>query len=303
MLKIGIIGIGSIAEKAYLPIYAGLSGVECHFCTRNSETLEKIRARYRWTHLYNDLNQLIENGIEAAFVHAATPAHPAIIEKLLNSGISVYTDKPIADHYETAKRLTEIAEQKNVLLMTGFNRRYAPYNQEAAQVPDKSLIVYEKNRVNDPKKIRPFVFDDFIHVVDTLRFALDRPVDSIQVHAVKNQEDLFTGLSVFFHAGKRMAVAIMSRTSGANQEILQVMSPQGEYVVRDLSVMEQIHGTEKTVKHFGDWAPMLYKRGFEQIVGAFLDAVMTEGNEPIAKRDALETHRLCEEIIQAVEGE
>ncbi|GGL62289.1 Gfo/Idh/MocA family protein [Sporolactobacillus putidus] len=301
MLKIGIIGIGSIARKAYLPIYAGLSGVECHFCTRNRETLEQIQASYRWTHFYDDLDRLIESGVEAVFIHAATTAHPMIIEKLLNKGISIYTDKPIADHYETAKRLTEIAENKKVLLMTGFNRRFAPYNLEVSSVPEKSMIVYQKNRVNDPKDIRTFIFDDFIHVVDTVRFLLASPIDTMTVHATKNREGFYTELTVVFHAGGRLAVAIMSRKSGASQEFLQVMSPQSEYVVRDLSSIESIQGTAKTIKHFGDWTPMLHKRGFEQIVEAFLKAVAEGGDEPIAKRDALETHRICEKIVQTIE--
>ncbi|WP_332238554.1 Gfo/Idh/MocA family protein [Sporolactobacillus sp. KGMB 08714] len=302
VLKIGIIGIGSIAKKAYLPIYAGLSGVECHFCTRNRETLEQIRAGYRWNHFYQNPDQLIESGVEAVFVHAATPAHPMIIEKMLNHGISVYTDKPIAEDYETAKKLTEIAENKKVLLMTGFNRRFAPYNLEASAIPEKSMIVYQKNRVNDPKDIRAFIFDDFIHVVDTVRFLLGRPIDTLTVHAIKNREGLYTELSVVFHAGRQLAVAIMSRKSGANQEILQVMSPQGEYVVRDLSSIERIQGADTTIRHFGDWTPMLYKRGFEQIVDAFLKAVAGGGEEPIAKADALETHRICEKIIQIING-
>lgn len=300
-MKIGVVGIGSIAEKAYLPVYAGLKDVEFHFCTRNAQTLEKISAMYRWKYLYQSIDQLIESGIEAAFVHAATSAHPAIISKLLNEGISVYVDKPIADHYETARALTELAEKQKVLLMTGFNRRFAPLNNEAFAVPGKSLIVYQKNRVNDPKNIRTFVYDDFIHVVDTVRYLLNQPVDRIDVAAKKNEANLYTNLSVNLHAGSQMAVTVMSRMSGANQELLQIMSPGGEYIVHNLTELEQINGTGRFRKQFSDWTPTLYKRGFVQIITAFLDAVKTHKNEPISKADALETHLICERIVQKAE--
>lgn len=298
-MKIGIIGIGSIAEKAYLPVYAGLSGAELHFCTRNEQTLRKISDEYRWTHLYQSVDRLIESGIDAAFVHAATSAHPAIISKLLNEGISVYTDKPIADHYETVKKLTELAEKQRVLLMTGFNRRFAPLNRAVFEAPGKSMIIYQKNRVNDPADIRKFVYDDYIHVVDTARYLLNEPVEAINVFAKKNAEDLYTNLNVVLHAGSKLAVTFMSRVSGGNEEILQAMSPESEYRVRNLAEFEQIKGNVRIQKPFGDWRTTLYKRGFVQIVEAFLDSVKHHKEEPISKADALETHRICEKIVQA----
>lgn len=299
-LHIGVIGIGSIAEKAYLPVYAGLKGVSFSFCTRNTQTLKQIHEKYGWSSLYTSLDELIESGINAAFVHAATVAHPQIVEQLLDHGISVYIDKPMSDQFETAKHLTGLAERKGVLLMTGFNRRFAPMNRRLAEVGDKSMIIYQKNRVNDPKEIRTFIYDDFIHVVDTVRFLLDDPVDLLDVHARKLKDGKFTDLTVVFHAGQQLAVAVMNRVSGVNQESVQVMAPSGEYFVRNLTEMEQIKGIETTRIPFGDWESTLYKRGFEQIVRAFIEAVRTHQNEPISKSDALETHLICEKIIHKV---
>lgn len=46
-MKIGIIGLGDIAQKAYLPIITQHSDVELVFCTRNSEVLNQLARRYR----------------------------------------------------------------------------------------------------------------------------------------------------------------------------------------------------------------------------------------------------------------
>ncbi len=296
-MHIGVVGIGSIAQKAYLPVYAGLDGVSFSFCTRKEQTLEQLHEQYGWDSLYTSLDDLIASGITAAFVHAATAAHPQIVEKLLNHGISVYIDKPLSDQFETTKHLTGLAESKGVLLMTGFNRRFAPMNRRLAEVREKSTIVYQKNRINDPKEIRTFVYDDFIHVVDTIRFLLDEPVETIDVHARKNRQGRYTDLTVIFHAGQQLAVALMNRISGVNRESVQAIAPSGEYFVRNLTELEQIRGIETTRIPFGDWESTLYKRGFEQIVRAFIDALSNHLNEPITKSDALETHLICEKII------
>ncbi|MCQ2009065.1 hypothetical protein NOM01_03535 [Sporolactobacillus sp. STSJ-5] len=40
MLKVSVIGIGSIAAKAYLPIYFKMAQVDFYFCARNVRTLD-----------------------------------------------------------------------------------------------------------------------------------------------------------------------------------------------------------------------------------------------------------------------
>ncbi|MDF5607525.1 NAD(P)-binding domain-containing protein, partial [Vibrio parahaemolyticus] len=46
-MKIGIIGLGDIAQKAYLPVITQLPNIELVFCTRNPNTLESLAKQYR----------------------------------------------------------------------------------------------------------------------------------------------------------------------------------------------------------------------------------------------------------------
>jgi virulence factor len=48
----------------------------------------------------------------------------------------------------------------------------------------------------------------------------------------------------------------------------------------------------------GDWDSMLYKRGFEQIIADFLNAVKTSEKPEFTVEDSLRTHQLCEEIVK-----
>jgi virulence factor len=94
----------------------------------------------------------------------------------------------------------------------------------------------------------------------------------------------------------------MNRVSGANHEFAQVMSPQGEYIIKDLTEMEWVKSADHCIEKFGDWTGTLQKRGFEPIIHAFLDAVQQGNKEPVDKQDALETHRLCECIVEQAES-
>ena len=186
MLKIGIIGLGDIAQKAYLPVFAEKGDIEFHLYTRDIAKLKTLASKYRFAHLHLSLDELIESGVKGAFVHSATESHHEIVKKLLLAGIHVYVDKPIAYEYEKTRELTELAEDKGLILMTGFNRRYAPAYKQLAELKEPNMIIMQKNRKALPGEIRHFILDDFIHVVDTLRFLFPYEIKQINVNGKKN---------------------------------------------------------------------------------------------------------------------
>ena len=134
MLKLGIIGLGDIAKKAYLPVVSKLADVEFHIFTRNTTVLAEISNQYRFSHIHSSLTSIIESGIKGAFVHSSTGSHEQIVRELLENGIHVYVDKPITYHLETTKELVELAERKGLILMTGFNRRFAPFYRAMTEI-------------------------------------------------------------------------------------------------------------------------------------------------------------------------
>jgi virulence factor len=94
----------------------------------------------------------------------------------------------------------------------------------------------------------------------------------------------------------------MNRDSGANDEILEVMSPGQKWRVDGLNTTEHYVGGEAKRLTFKDWDPVLYRRGFVQIIDHFIRCVR-EGMKPaISLQDSLETHRLCEEIVKSAEA-
>lgn len=155
-MRIGIIGLGNICEKAYLPVITAIEGIEIVFCTRNKERLNSLSKKYRINEAVSTVDELINMNIDAAFVHTATESHIEIIEKLLNNNIHVYVDKPISYSYEDSIRVSNLAKEVNKILMVGFNRRFAPMYSNLKNYGTPSVIKLEKNRVNSPKD--PVVF-------------------------------------------------------------------------------------------------------------------------------------------------
>lgn len=295
-MKFGVIGLGDIAQKAYLPVYSGFKDIEFHFYTRNQEKLKSIAGQYRFKHIHSDLKSLINSGITGAFVHSSTSSHEEIVQWLLHRGIHVFVDKPITDNYEGAKRLVELAEDRGLILMAGFNRRYAPTYLKLKEVAKPNMVVVQKNRKNLPGEPRTFIFDDFIHVVDTMRYLFPHPIEEMLVNGRMENGVLYHVVIQFISQGGT-AIGIMNRDNGTNEEIAQVMGPLEKRTVTNVSKLVISKGMENIEVRSGDWEPTLFKRGFEQMVGDFIHAVSTNTEPEISAWDALETHEICEEII------
>ncbi|MFI8997413.1 Gfo/Idh/MocA family protein [Streptomyces sp. NPDC053542] len=298
-MKVGCIGLGDIARKAYLPVLGVQPGVELHVQTRTPATLDRVADTL---HLpapqrHADLDSLLAAGLDAAFVHAPTAAHPEIVGRLIEAGVPTYVDKPISYHYGESERLVQRAADRGVSLAVGFNRRYAPGYAQCLDHP-RDLILLQKNRVGLPEDPRTLVLDDFIHVVDTLRFLAPGTIEDVHVRA-RLRDGLLHHVVLHLSGDGFSAIGTMNRLSGSAEEVLDVSGQDTKRQVVNLSEVID-HKGQPSVRRRGDWVPVARQRGIEQAALAFLDAV--RAGTLLTAEDALRTHELCERVLTEVLG-
>ncbi|MFE9613572.1 Gfo/Idh/MocA family protein [Streptomyces sp. NPDC006012] len=297
-MKVGCIGLGDIAQKAYLPVLGMQPGLELHLQTRTPATLDRVADSLHVpaAQRHATLDSLLAQDLDAAFVHAPTEVHPEIVTRLLEAGIPTYVDKPLAYELTDSRRLVALAEQRGTALAVGFNRRHAPGYAQCADHP-RELILMQKNRVGLPEEPRTMILDDFIHVVDTLRFLLPGPFDDLTVRA-RLRDGLLHHVVLQLAGDGFTALGVMNRLSGSTEEILEVSGRDAKRQVVNLAEVID-HKGQPSVRRRGDWVPVARQRGIEQAVLAFLDAV--RAGEVLSARDALATHELCERVVRAVQ--
>ncbi len=294
-LRIGVIGLGDIAQKAYLPVLAAQPGLDLHLHTRTPATLDRVGEAYRLPHRHATLDALLDQDLDAAFVHAPTEHHVEIAERLIEARVPLYVDKPLAYDLAAARRVVTLAEERGVPLAVGFNRRHAPGYAQCLDHP-RDLILMQKNRVGLAGEPRAVVFDDFVHVVDTLRFLAPGPVTQVRVSA-RMERGLLHHVVLHLSGEGFTAIGSMNRMSGSTEESLDVSGADSRRQVVNLSEVID-HKGQPTLRRRGDWVPVARQRGIEQITLAFLAAVR-EGR-PLDGRDALLTHELCERVVTEI---
>jgi virulence factor len=297
--RIAFIGLGDIAQKAYLPIVANHSKITPILCTRNNDVLNELANKYRINEVYTDIDTLIEHKPAAAMIHSATESHFALVSTFLKAGIPVFVDKPLCYTIEEVEELLNIATQNKVLLYLGFNRRFAPLVSNLKKEQNPIQIFWQKNRVNLPAAPRVFIFDDFIHVIDSLRFLGKGAVKDLQVFStVKN--GLLENIKVQWQQNGTLLSGAMNRVSGRSEERIEYYTKGNKWQIEELVSGTHYKDEKQAPIGFNNWDSTLYKRGFVDLIEDWLDTLQEDSFNTNRIEDIRKTHRLCEMIVQKI---
>lgn len=126
MLKIGIIGVGSIAQS-HIRGYLQNPDAELYaFCDINEERLKEMGEKYGVTRLYTDKDRMLAElpELDAVSVCTWNSQHAPCTIAALKAGKNVLCEKPMAMNAREAGEMERAAKESGKLLMIGFVRRY-----------------------------------------------------------------------------------------------------------------------------------------------------------------------------------
>lgn len=304
-LKVGLIGPGAFAHIARLPVLAGMESVELTACMALTQKVVDAAARqFGFTQKFTNLRAMInEADIDAVIVATPKPTHFEIVIPLLEKGIHVFCEKPIALSIAQAREMAACAQANRRVLMIGFNRRYAPVyewaKQEFADRPP-DVCVALKNRPGTEYRA---TMENTIHMVDLLRYFCGECA-SVTAHSKfsnKDYEDSIEALLKFENGAVGLLVG--NRTCGQWMERLELYGNGKTVIVScpdEITVVDhqQEHTRRMTPMRSG-WATVEEKMGFRQEMEAFIDAVTTGSVPRTAAADSVESHVLLNRILQS----
>ena len=131
--RVGIIGVGGIANGKHMPALSKLENVEMvAFCDIIEERAVKGAEKYGTpdAKVYTDYRDLIARD-DIDVVHICTPNlyHAEMTVAALESGKHVMCEKPMAINYEGAKAMVEAAKRTGKKLTIGYQSRHRADSQ------------------------------------------------------------------------------------------------------------------------------------------------------------------------------
>lgn len=256
-IRTGVVGVGHLgfhhARLYSISDNAELVGV----CDNRVEHGEKVAAEFNTTY-FSSVQELIDAGIQAASVAVPTVGHFEVVKQLLNAGIDVLVEKPIATTLDEARDMVAQAKANNCLLQVGHVERF----NGAVMALTKAI---QKPRFIECHRMSPFpnrgddvsvVLDLMIHDIDVV-MALDDSeiisIDAVGVPVLSKEEDI-ANVRLRFASGC-VANLTASRISLERMRKIRIFE-ENAYVSTDYSEQQVMIYRKKTEPLPPDASPM-----------------------------------------------
>lgn len=297
-LRIGVVGLGGIAQKAWLPVLSHATDWQLTgaFSPNKAKALPVCEA-YRLP--YVDSLQALAAQCDAVFVHSATSSHYQVVSELLNAGAHVCVDKPLAENLADAERLVALAARKKLTLMVGFNRRFAPrYQALKARLTDAASLRMDKHRADSvgPHDLRFTLLDDYLHVVDTALWLAGGEGTLQSGTLLANEQGEMLYAEHHFARDRLQITTSMHRRAGSQREWVQVVTDGGLYEVTDMREWREERGAGVVTSPVPGWQSTLEQRGFAGCARHFIDCVANQTVPETAGDQALLAQRIVEKL-------
>lgn len=304
VLRVGMVGLGNIAQKVYLPFLSHEQGWRLIGAySPAKEKRDRICAAYRIQSFasYTDLL----DACDVVFVHTSTATHYEVVLTALKKGKDVYVDKPLASTVAEAERLVESCNQLNRKCMVGFNRRFAPVYMRAKEMTaGKAWVRIEKHQMDhiDPVEAAVTMLDDYIHVVDLGRWfgAPDGPV----IGRVKvNEKGQLVYAQHHYQSTDKASISLgMHRRAGTNLEQVEIMADGQLVRVKNMDQLEIERDGVLLAENAGNWDTVLKRRGFVGAILHFLGCVEADRRPQVDAEEALKTQQLLQSMIDRTDS-
>ncbi len=208
MLKAAVIGVGSMGRN-HVRVYREMEVVNLvGVADQHAPTAAKIGATYSVPY-YTDYRQMLDE-CQPDLVTLAVPTilHHEVGLELIERGIHLLIEKPIASTYEQGKALVEKARKHNVILAVGHIERFNPAVMELRRRVREGMAgriyqVHAQRLSPYPSRIRDagVVIDLASHDIDLMRYLIDEPIIRLYGETLKSinsdREDMFNGIIRF----------------------------------------------------------------------------------------------------------
>ncbi len=193
MIRAAVIGVGSMGQN-HARIYNDLEEVTLVAVSDvNGEIAKKVATRYKTKH-YSDYGEMLaEERLDLVSIAVPTEFHCPVALDVIEQGLHLLLEKPIADTVTKAREIVRRAEDKGIKLMVGHVERFNPAVVELKRRLDQDELgkifqIHARRLGPFPHRVRDVgvVIDLATHDLDLICHLTG--ADVIRVYAETEQE-------------------------------------------------------------------------------------------------------------------
>ena len=329
LLRAAVIGLGAMGAN-HARVYAEIDGVELAAVADTDAARVDAAVRGRGVRGYDDYRRMLaEERIDLLTVAVPTRAHLDVAAQVIECGVPLLVEKPLAATMAEGERLRDLAVAARVPLTVGHIERFNPAVVEL----QARLRAGELGRVFQmhARRVGPFpervrdvgvVLDLAPHDIDVMRFLIDSEVVRVQAETEQRinteHEDMLAGVLRF--ANGVVGVLDINWLTPTKIRELSVLGERGmfvvDYLARELTFYENAHHSAADAQP-ADWAarhlkgvsegsvhkiPIEKREPLRVELEAFVRAVRNGTPVPVTADDGLAAMAAAEALVRAAES-
>ncbi|AFH49838.1 Putative dehydrogenase [Ignavibacterium album JCM 16511] len=321
-IKIGVIGLGSIAQLVHLPNLTKLDNAEVVAVSEiKKNRLNTIADKFGISQRFPDYKEMLENAeIDAVIIATPTNTHKEIAIDCLNADKDVLVEKPLARTFSEAKAVVDVARKNKKKLMVGMNLRYRPDTMLLRSIvssgeigePFYAKCGWVRRQSSEEKWFTKkeeagggVIIDLGIHLLDLALWLMNYPeINSVSCktfqHNTKNVEDTAISFIKFKNDSLINLEVSWSMPTDKDHFFLSVFGTKGSFTLSPLHVYKRINDEilDLTPAQV-DNSTTLFKKSYMNELKSFVGAV--KGLNPVLSPgdEALERMKIIEAMYQS----
>lgn len=305
MLKVGVVGLGWMG-RVHLRNYTEMADVEVvGVVDVDEKAREEVSAQFG-VRTFASLDDLLDLGPDAMSVCVPTSLHHETGLKVMDRGVNVIIEKPLAATAAEGEELVAKAREKGVALMVGHVERFNPAVARVKELVGDDVISIQIERVGPyPPRIQDVgvIKDLGSHDIDLIRYltgsefktvyavcstSIGKHEDSALITAEMENGVLanITTNWVTPYKGRQINVACESKYIRANL-ITQEVKEYSAFSTYDKSYSVR------------EW-PLMFREPVKEELTQFLNALRNSTPVPITGEDGLEVLKTFERIFDCI---
>ncbi|MEE9323980.1 MAG: Gfo/Idh/MocA family oxidoreductase [Dehalococcoidia bacterium] len=139
-MRLAIVGCGS-SGKRHMGNFKALGVEEIAGVDPRTDRLEEARTRHGVTELYASLDEALANKpFDAAVVCTPPVWHIPVATALINNGISLLIEKPLAVSVDGVEDMLQLAKRRGLVVITGYTYRFWPPLLKLKELLDENAV-------------------------------------------------------------------------------------------------------------------------------------------------------------------
>ena len=301
-IPVAVVGVGAFGRQ-HARVYAGMAEAELvAVVDADADRARKTAAEFRCEALADPAH--LAGRVQAVSLAVPTTAHGRAGVGLLEAGLDVLVEKPIAADLATADALIAAAEANGRILQVGHLERFNPIVEAAAETAVLPLF-FEVHRMSpfSPRSLdTDVVLDLMIHDLDILLALVDAPVERIEacgLPIVSTQADI-ASVRIIFANG---CVANLTASRIATEKIrkLRFFQPR-QYVSVDYARREGVRiGMDEQGRLRSERLAAAQGEPLERQLRSFLAAARNRSQPRVGGGEARKALELALRIREAID--